>query len=253
MQILMKFSDKEEYLKPYLKGNIRFMPLKHYKEYESDGYSIGDKYEGSLVVNSSETSKGYVAIADNPDFKNPTRINGKAKFNYGDSTLLKPISCMVKLSLGDGLIKEDNEIIIDKSLIKELCYNFGDYVLIIMYPKKYLDLIESNLNKSVLSPTNGDSHIALRIGDVHYHDIESEDNTMMHDVDVCHTDISFCKSDKYKYQHEYRLKILNIDAKNKDDSYQLGDIFEVDYRDAIIIKTEQLNDFKIILVPDNQE
>lgn len=208
-------------IKSIRSGNLWFTSLKYYRDlYEnSEDDTIGDKYEGKLIVNDFE----FIS-SEMPKYN----TNGIVK-QHAFSTVNQNdyVFCLFSVHGGQQNI---NEFIFNDEQ-REKLLNFGDTALIFKDFGKFSAKVKLAVQEK---------NYILSQNEVNYYDPTKNDNRTIDLLKKGMSNIVFHKTNKYEYQQEYRFTIP-FEGKYSDDKKFLTDINIGDISDITeVVPTEQL-------------
>ncbi len=232
--MLMKFGSAEN-LKKLQSGQLYMKNLKYYVDLETKTTNnyIGDKYDGHFVIQNADISLYTI------DTHELIAKFNNAKFSMEFGFLEYPVFCMFKLDHRNYVSEYFNgyNFTVTSKFTEEQISkmaNFGDSVLIIKDSGEFIKRINNGLT---------DAGYKFVSDDVQYYGL----NNSEYFEQVKNNDLTtaFWKNEKYSYQQEYRLLVLNC----VDDylSIDIGDISDI----TVLLETEKL--LKMIIVYQNRK
>lgn len=177
--IFTKIFNKLEYAESFLEGNIRFNPLRDYVLIE-DGRK--DSREG-LKFNLQSNKTKVVFRIGNKSILIPN-LSGSIKYS-SDRILEKKCLCLTMNKYTIDL--EKNELSF-QGITEEEINKFGEYIVIILNPEKFINKISSYFDKE---------NIFFENRNVEYKDFSKFHGEIKNE--------GFVKDIKYKTENEYRI------------------------------------------------
>jgi hypothetical protein len=225
--LFVKFS-KKKYLEMLQSGTLHMKNFKAYIDWEKKHgkKGIGDVLEATHVMSNTNIQILH------PETEEVLIEGIAARLTLTfDDLVYKPVFCLTGINASALKLVDESEDYIEVSLNyseeekKTIIEEFGDYALVIS-PKQFMDTVTKKLDELGYS---------YKAKFVKYDDYTVNNKERFEDFLQFKSDLYFWKDEKFKYQREYRLVILNKDIEEPL-NIDIGDISSF----TVLIPTEKL-------------
>jgi hypothetical protein len=225
--LFVKFS-KKKYLEMLQSGILHMKNFKAYIDWEKQNKKkgIGDVLEATNVMN----NMNFKMLQPETDEVLIEGIAARFTLTF-DDLIYKPVFCLTGINASSLKLVDESEDYIEVSLNyseeekKTIIEEFGDYALVIS-PNQFMDTVTKKLDEL---------GYLYKAKFVKYDDYRVNNKERLEDFLQFMSDLYFWKDEKFKYQREYRLVILNKEIEEPL-NIDIGDISSF----TVLVPTEKL-------------